>query len=336
MKSAIYMDGNRFIETEFTTEEEFEKIVKENSKTLFGSKTIYFDLKNKIDSKALGSSIPDGFLFDFKDKENPEFYIVEVELEKHDFYKHIFPQITKFFAFFKNSTSRNNLIEKLFHFIKSNEQLEQEFKEYLGKKEIYKALKDIIENSQNILLIIDENKPELQEVFETYTDTWDKIVKVEILKQYTANKKSIFTLNPNFEDIDFIEPVSSEEVEEKYSENFHTEDVEENISSTYEKIKSAVLKMDSDIKINPQKYYISLRKNRNFAFVKLKKKKMHIVIMLPYETGNNLIKKHKLTQLHESVQNFYNGPCFKVTLENDENLDEVLKALEEAYKQQNK
>ncbi len=336
MKSAIYMDGNRFIETEFITEEEFEKIVKENSKTLFGSKTIYFDLKNKIDSKALGSSIPDGFLFDFKDKENPEFYIVEVELEKHDFYKHIFPQITKFFAFFKNSTSRNNLIEKLFHFIKSNEQLEQEFKEYLGKKEIYKALKDIIENSQNILLIIDENKPELQEVFETYTDTWDKIVKVEILKQYTANKKSIFTLNPDFENIDFIEPVSSEEVEEKYSENFHTEDAEENISSTYEKIKNAVLKMDSDIKVNPQKYYISLRKKRNFAFVKIKKKKIHIVIMLPYETGNNLIKKHKLTQLHESVQKFYNGPCFKVTLENDENLDEVLKALEEAYKQQNK
>lgn len=336
MKSAIYMDGNRFIETEFITEEELEKIVKKNSKTLFGSKTIYFDLKNKIDSKSLGSSIPDGFLFDFKDKENPEFYLVEVELEKHDFYKHIFPQITKFFAFFKNSTSRNNLIEKLFHFIKSNEQLEQKFKEHLGKKEIYKAIKDIIENSQNILLIIDENKPELQEVFETYTDTWDKMVKVEILKQYTANKKTIFTLDPDFEDIGFIEPITTGETEERYSENFHTEDVEQTISSVYEQVKNAVLKIDSNIRVNPQKYYISLRKNRNFAFIKIKKKKMHIVIMLPYETGVSLIKKHKLTQLHESVQNFYNGPCFKITLENDEYLDEVLNALAEAYKQQNK
>ncbi|MEM2139213.1 MAG: DUF5655 domain-containing protein [Candidatus Woesearchaeota archaeon] len=335
MKSAIYMDGNRFIETEFTTEEEFEKIVKDNSKTLFGSKTIYFDLKNKIDSKYLGSSIPDGFLFDFKDKENPEFYLVEVELEKHDFYKHIFPQITKFFAFFKNSKSRNNLIDKLFHFVKSNEELEQEFKEHLGKKEIYKAIKDIIENSQNILLIIDENKPELQEVFETYTDTWDKMVKVEILKQYTANKKSIFTLNPDFEDIGFIEPLSIEESEERYSENFHTEDVEETIASVYEKVKNAVLKIDTNIKVNPQKYYISLRKKKNFAFIIIKKKRMNIVIMLSYETGASLIKKHKLTQLHESVQNFYNGPCFKVTLENEDNLEEVLKALEEAYKQQN-
>ena len=52
----------------------------------------------------------------------------------------------------------NNLIEKLFSFIKSNPELEQEFKQHLGKKEIYKALKDIIENSQNILLILDETK----------------------------------------------------------------------------------------------------------------------------------------------------------------------------------
>jgi len=108
------------LETEFKLEEDFEKVIKENYKTLFGAKTIYFDIKNKIDSKSLGSAIPDGFLFDFKDMNNPEFYLIEVELEKHDFYKHMFPQITKFFAFFKNSTSRNNLIEKLFYFIKSN------------------------------------------------------------------------------------------------------------------------------------------------------------------------------------------------------------------------
>jgi hypothetical protein len=91
----------------------------------------------------------------------------EVELAKHDFYKHIFPQITKFFAFFKNSGSRNNLIDKLFQLIKSNQKLEEDFKNYLGKKEVYKALKDTIESSQNILLVIDDPKPELPAIFET-------------------------------------------------------------------------------------------------------------------------------------------------------------------------
>ena len=336
MKSAIYMDGEKFVETEFKTEEDFEKVVRENSKTLFGSKTIYFEIKNKVDTKSLGATIPDGFLFDFRDMENPEFYLVEVELAKHDFYKHIFPQITRFFAFFKNSKSRSDLIDRLFSFIKSNSKVEEEFKSFLGKKEIYKALKEMMENSQNILIVIDENKPEFQEIMETYTDTWDKIVKLEILKQYTANKKTIFTLNPDFEDIGFVEPLAQEETEERYTESFHTEDVELKITSVYEKIKSAVLKMDSSIQVNPQKYYISLRKNRNFVFVKIKKKKMHIVVMLPYERGTSLIKKHKVTQLAESVQNFYNGPCFKVTLENDENLDEILRIIEEAYNQQNK
>ncbi|MBI2542008.1 hypothetical protein HYV80_04830 [Candidatus Woesearchaeota archaeon] len=336
MKSAIYMDGNKFTEITFKDEPEFERLVKQNSKTLFGIKTIYFDLKNKIDTRSLGSSIPDGFLFDFRDRDNPEFYIVEVELAKHDFYKHIFPQITKFFAFFKNPVSRNNLIEKLFHFVKSNSQLEEEFKKYSGKKEIYKAIKDTIENSQNILIVIDENKPEFEEVMETYTDTWDKIVKVEILKQYSANNKSIFTLNPDFEDIGLIEPSYQEETEDKYTESFHTENVEQNVISIYDKIKESIIKIDSSIKINPQKYYISLRKNRNFAFIEIKKKKLHIVIMLPYDFGRRILEKHKLTQLHESVQNFYNGPCFKVTLENDNNFDEIVKAVGEAYKQQNK
>jgi predicted transport protein len=334
MKSAIYMDGKRFIETEFTTEEAFEKAIKDNSKTLFGTKTIYSDLKNKVESMTLGSTIPDGFLFDFKDEENPEFYLVEVELAKHDFFKHIFPQITRFFAFFKNPTSRNNLIDKLFQLIKSNAELEEEFKKYLGKKEIYKALKDTIENSQNILLVLDDNKRELQEVFETYTDTWDKIVQLEILKEYTAEGKTIFTMNPDFEDIGFIEPPEEEEAEEKYTENFHLEDVEKNIVAVYGRIKAQMQGLDSSIRINPQKYYISLRKSRNFAYLEFRRKKMHIIVMLPYEVGKELVKKHKLTQLSAGIQTFYNGPCFRATIENEENLEEIFKILEEAYKQQ--
>ena len=333
MRSAIYMDGNRFVESEFQYEKELEKIVQENSKVLFGEKTIFFDIKSKIDSRSLGGAIPDGFLFDFRDEENPEFYLVEVELKKHDFYKHMFPQITKFFAFYKNAKSRNNLIEKLFYFIRSSQKLKSEFKEYLGRKEVYKALKDTIENSQNILLVINDDKPELQEVFETYTDTWDKIVKVEILKKYTYNEKTIFVMTPDFEDVGFIEP-PAKEVEEKYTENFHLEGVDEKIASAYEEIKGGMTKLDPAIKVNPQKYYISLRKNKNFAYIRPRKKKMHIVIMLPHETGSQFIERHKIKQLSEGIQKFYGGACFRVTLTDKANLDEVLKALEEAYRRQ--
>ena len=330
------MDGEKFTEIDFNREEDFENLVIEKSKILFGANTIYFNLKNKIKSQSLGNSIPDGFLFDFKDKENPEFYLVEVELAKHDFYKHVFPQITKFFAFFKNSKSRGELVETLFNYIKLNPNLEQEFKNYLGKGELYKALKEIIENSQHILIVIDENKLEFQEIMETYTDTWDKIVKIEILKQYTANKKRIFTLNPDFEDIELVEPLAQEESEEKYTESFHLEDINEDTKKLYQEIKENMLKLDSNIRINPQKYYISLRDKKNFTYLSFRKKKIKIAVMLPYEIGQKMIKHHKLRQFTEGIQKFYGSPSFEVTLENQSNIEEVLNLLKEAYNHQNK
>ncbi|MBS3123696.1 hypothetical protein J4437_03585 [Candidatus Woesearchaeota archaeon] len=333
MKSAIYMEGKRFLETEFKTEEQFEQVVKNNSKTIFGQKTIYFDIKNKIDSKSLGASIPDGFLFDFKDNNNPEFYLVEVELAKHSFYGHIFPQITKFLAFFNNPDSRSKLIEKLFSVVTSNLKLQMEFKQYLGN-EIYKSLKDTIENSQNILIIIDENKVEFDEVMDIYKDTWLKKVKVEILKQYSANKQNIFTLNPDFEEIGLVEPISIEDGKRAYTESFHTEDIAPNITLIYEKIKTAISNLDANIKINPQRYYISLRDNKNFAFINLRKKKMHLVIMLPYEKGTKLMKHYHPSILTSGIQKFYNGPCFSVTLIDEAYLDEIITTLEEAYQQQ--
>lgn len=336
MKAAVFMGGKKFIETEFESEEQVEKLIKENYKTLFGDKTIYLDFKTKVESRSLGYSLPDGILFDFRDPENPDFYLVEIELQKHDFYNHIFRQITKFFAFFKNPKSRSDLTEKLFDIIKSDSTIEKKFEGYLGKREIYKALKDVIENNQNILLILDGNKEELQEVFETYTDTWDKMVKVEIIKQYKNNEEIILALSPDFEEIGLIEQIPQEETQEKYTEAFHLGGVEENVQLIYERIRRAMLELDSNIKINPQKYYISLRKKKNFAYLRIKKKKMRIVIMLPYEVGKKSITKHKPTQLAESVQKFYGAPCFEVVLENEENLDEIIKTLECAYQEQEK
>lgn len=99
-------------------------------------------------SISLGAFIPDGLLFDLKDIDSPEFYLVEIELARHDFYKHSFPQITKFFAFFRNPKGQNDLIEKTFSLIQSDKELENEFKQFLKGREIFKFVKDTIENSQ--------------------------------------------------------------------------------------------------------------------------------------------------------------------------------------------
>jgi hypothetical protein len=119
--SVLYFNGKRFNELPFQNEDEFERLVVENSGTLFGEKSLYIDLKSRVEGRVLGSAIPDGLLIDFRDPENPEFYLVEVELSQHDFYKHIFPQVTKFFAFFKNERGRAELVEKTFTVINSDQ-----------------------------------------------------------------------------------------------------------------------------------------------------------------------------------------------------------------------
>jgi predicted transport protein len=182
--------------------------------------------------------------------------------------------------------------------------------------------------------VIDENKPEFQEIMETYTDTWDKMVKIEILKQYTANKKIIFTLNPDFEGIELVESLAQEESEEKYTEKFHLEDISEDTQKIYQIIKENILRWDSNIKINPQKYYISLRDKKNFTYLSFRKKKIKIAVILPFEIGQKMIKNHKLRQFTEGIQKFYGAPSFEVTVENQNHIKEILNLLKEAHNHQ--
>ena len=91
-------------------------------------------------------------------RKNLEFYIVEVELAKHDFYNHIFPQIIKFFGFYKNPKNQNDLIEKIFTFINNDNDLKRNSKIFRQKRSLQVCQGYTIESSQNILLIIDADK----------------------------------------------------------------------------------------------------------------------------------------------------------------------------------
>jgi predicted transport protein len=333
--SVLYFNGRRFTELPFESEEEFERLVVENSGILFGERSMYIDLRSRLEGRALGAAVPDGLLIDFRDPENPEFYLVEIELAEHDFYKHIFPQVTKFFAFFKNTKARTGLVDKTFALITSDQTMRTKFNQLVGGKEVYKSLKDIIENSQNILIIIDDEKPEFEEVMETYTDTWDKMVRVMVVKRFHADGSIILAANPNFEELGLDQPLDDDgEEPNRYREEYHLEGLAPSIVAAYEKIKQEIISMDPEIRINPQKYYISLRKEKNFAYIKFRKSKMHITLMMPYEQGRQIIKRHKLSPLSESIKKFYGGECFQVTIEDKEDLEEVIHAIMQSYRQQ--
>lgn len=339
METVIYRNNKRYTEKRFRKEDEFEKLIVENAKTLFGQKSIFIDAKKKIENSTFGGVIPDGFLFDLNDILNPEFYIVEVELSKHSFFNHILPQITKFFAFFKKPDSQGKLIEKIYDIFNTDTELRQELKTRIGRKEIFKYLKDTIENSQNILMIIDGEKQELPDIMETYTDTWGKMVKVTILKEYLSQSEetdSIITLSPDFENIENIDIVTTDIKQSKglsaYTEEFHLDGVTPEIKKIYEKLKEELISYIPNIEFNPQRYYVSLRKKRNFAFLKIRKKKIVIIAKMQENKIRERIKSYDIHSISERVQQYYNGPCARIDVTDSKNLEEVVKLLIEIQK----
>lgn len=325
---SLYMNKKKFSVNSFRLESELENVVKENSKRIFGENTIYIDAKKKINSGELGKTIPDALFFDFADPKNPKFYLVEVELAKHGFYDHIFPQITKFFAFLRDGNSHQaKLIESLFSLINQDQNLYKEFKKYLGDNELFKFLKDTIEDATDILILIDNDKKEFKEIFETYTDTWGKYVRIIKINTFSHENEQILHLEPDFEIVkdDIVEDDSEGEAEEtpQYSEEYHLESVKSEAKVAYQAIKSHL----AQYQINPQHYYIAFRNKHNFVFIKFTKTKLRIIVMLPYEVVKSSLTNHEAFEPSLSVQKFYNGRCAEVIVENTQSIDEILKLL---------
>jgi predicted transport protein len=322
----LFQDGKKFLESKYTVESEFEQEIVNSNKLFFGNDVIYIDTKKKIGSHTLGKTIPDGFLFDMSDPDNREFYLVEVELECHDFYNHIFQQITKFFAFFKNSKRQKELVEKLFSTINTATELKQQFKKYLGEKEIFKFLNDVVDSSQNILIVIDGDKPELPEIMDTYSDTWGKMVKVIVAKKFTCDQESIFSIHPEFETLEYSPPevIPEREIQTDISEEYHLEGVKDHVKQIYAFIKDRVLASNPSFIFNPQKHYISIRGKKNIAFIYPRKAKVRLIPMMPEEEIRQKLKHHNVKTLSESVQRFYNNPCASVDVNDLNNIDEII------------
>jgi len=60
----LILDGTIYEPYVYETEKKFERIVVENSGSIFGRKCIYFDIKKKLGTSNKGAAIPDGYLLD--------------------------------------------------------------------------------------------------------------------------------------------------------------------------------------------------------------------------------------------------------------------------------
>ena len=315
MAISVSFNGENFEQVIYTKEDAFEQLVAQNAQTIFGDKAIYIDTKKKVNTSSLGGTIPDGFLIDLSDTDDPQFYLVEVELQSHDFFKHIFPQITRFFAFYSDSKQRHKLIETMFAFFQNDPVLAKKLRDLIGLREVYKFLKDTIDSNQKILIIIDGPKPEFEEIINTYTDTWGKMVNVQIVNHFKRDKNNILTVEPPFEGLqsgDAISPSPEKELgrDSNYTEEFHLDGCQPSIKEIYENLKEEFLRVKNSLRFNPTKWYIGVIGRRQFAFILIQKKKIRPVVLIPENEVKDILRSeyHKINCLSEAVQYSWGGP----------------------------
>ena len=85
----------------------------------------------------------------------------------------------------------------------------------------------------------------------------------------------IYSTNPLFTDI-WKTGKSKNEETVKITENDHLCELPDRIRKIYNEIKTALLEVDSSLEFNPKKHYISIRKNKNLAFLHLRRKQADI------------------------------------------------------------
>lgn len=178
----LHKDSIKYLPYKYKNEEELERMVCEHSEILFGEGSVFFS-KQKIKTISGIGTIPDGFLILLKEK---KWYIVEVELSSHPLYDHVVAQVIKFNGAIKNPNNRKKLAGAFYKEVESKENFQLRYKiESGGIRELYKFLSDIVDETPEIIIVIDERTVELEEVCENLP------FKTNILEFQTYFRESV-------------------------------------------------------------------------------------------------------------------------------------------------
>jgi len=171
----LIIDGAKYELWQPTSEDDFEKIVKEHIQDIFGEKSIYIDIKPKLKSIAGIGSTPDGLAIVCNDK--PEWHIVEFELSSHPLHDHIVSQVARFISAIGNYNIQKRLTDAVFSEINNDDYLNLRFTKLINSNQTYKYISDLISNKPFVTIIIEEDTPELREAVATLSHPNIKIIE---------------------------------------------------------------------------------------------------------------------------------------------------------------
>ncbi len=74
----LWNKNKRYTEIPYERESELENAVNDVKEALFGSTRIYLDDKKKIGKKGGTNNLPDGYLIDLTNSQDPKIFVVEM------------------------------------------------------------------------------------------------------------------------------------------------------------------------------------------------------------------------------------------------------------------
>lgn len=158
--------GKLYRQISYAKEAEFERAVVASADQIFGSSSIYINVKKKMKGNDI-VSIPDGYVMDMAEEDSPKFFVIENEISRHDPFRHIGIQLLRFATSFEDSQRdiRRFIMEEI---SKDSESLTRLKKgcEGSSKRNIDNYLDSAIYGPLRALVIIDEAKIELHQVLQ--------------------------------------------------------------------------------------------------------------------------------------------------------------------------
>ena len=196
----IIFEDKVFTYHNYSLEAEFEKEIVANALQIFGTSTVYIDIKKKIGDDIL--TIPDGYLLDFTFTEKPRLYIIENEISSHDPYKHIGSQILKFAISYK-ATGRK-IIKFLLDYIIANPEKLKVVEKYI-KKSKFRNIDELLDSlvfdtPVAAIVVIDKTTDELDNVLSQLTIDTD-IIEFQTFLHNASKLHKFIPFNPEVREV---------------------------------------------------------------------------------------------------------------------------------------
>ena len=228
MHKIINETGDVYTQYTYSKEDEFEKMIVDNSPSIFGTAGIYFDIKKLIGTPKKGATIPDGYYLDLTFHNDPRLYLVEVELNSHDVYGHIGEQILRFGI--SSETDKYKIKNHLLNAVNQDSQKKEKLTDYFAKSKydnINELLDRVIfENKPSAIIVIDEATDELYNVMAQLTMATDVIEAQTYvcgdkkLHRFSPFKDEVMTDLPANTDADELDTIIVPAREEGFNEEF--------------------------------------------------------------------------------------------------------------------